>query len=165
METLKSSDDAREWQEAVKSILVPEIQSRAQTKMEGSRDYLETLHSSVDLFLQNRDLIPGTPNFNTQLANAFAEMATPYEVRVEGKLRGYSIPVQPLIDSLRKQLAAAPSQPSAPPAPAGGSAQGPSSPAADPPQAGIASKAGASAGQAEDFSTLFGTIGLPNLKI
>lgn len=165
METLQSSDDAREWQEAVKSILVPEIKARAQTKLDASRDYLETLHSSVDLFLKNRDLIPGTPRFNQPLADAFAEMAQPYELRVDGKLRGYSIPVQPLIDSLRKQLAVAPSQPSAPQAPAGGSAPGPSTPPVDPPQAGIPSKAGATAGQAEDFSTLFGTIGLPNLKI
>ena len=39
-----------------------------------------------------------------------------------------------------------------------------STPAPEPPQAGIPSKAGSGA-EKEDFSTLFGTIGLPNLQI
>ena len=36
---------------------------------------------------------------------------------------------------------------------------------AEPPQAGIPSKAGNSGDGPEDFSTLFGTLGLPNLRI
>jgi hypothetical protein len=165
-ETLKDTNDAREWQEAVRSILVQEIQSRAQTQMSGSRDYLETIHASIDLFKNNPDLIPGTPAFDKDLADAFAQMAQPYEIRVDGKLNGYSIPVQPLIVNLRGQLAAqrkaapASSEPSA-----GAPAEAPRPPQqVEPPQAGIPSKAGASSDK-EDFSTLFGTIGLPNLQI
>ena len=161
METLRDSADAKEWQEAVKSILVREVQERAAVQLEGSRDYLETIHASVDLFKNNADLIPGTPGFNRPLADAFAKMVEPYEVRVDGKLSGYSIPVQPIINSLRGQLSAAATSP----APAAGAPAAPRPPQeVEPPQAGIKSKAGSSS-EAEDFSTLFGTIGLPNLKI
>lgn len=155
METLRDSADAREWQEAVKGILVQEIKAEAQSKMEQNSAFLETVHASIDLFKNNPDLIPGTRGFNRGLADSFAAMAAPYEVRVEGKLQGYSIPVQPIIDNLRRQQP----KPAAPaPAPA------PQQRRADPPQAGIASKAGSSS-EREDFSTLFGTIGLPNLQI
>jgi len=159
METLRSSEDAKEWQEAVRSLLVQEIRTNAQTKIEESSDFLETVHASIDLFKNNPDLIPGAKGFNRGLADRFADMAKPYEVRVEGKLQGYSIPVQPIIDSLRKQMAP-------PPAPATQTpAAAPSPPPkAEPPQAGIPSKAGNSS-EKEDFSTLFGTIGLPNLQI
>jgi hypothetical protein len=167
METLRDSTDAKEWQDAVKSILVQEIKERAQVKIDESSSYLDTLHSSIDLFKNNPDLIPGTPGFDAVLADRFAGMLAPYEVRVDGKLHGYSIPVQPIIDSLRGQLTAERSTSSAPPA--SGAAAGapgearPTEPV-EPPQAAIQSKAGNS-NEKEDFSTLFGTIGLPNLQI
>ena len=160
-ELLRDSADAREWQEAVRSILVGEIKARAAKQLEESQDYLETIHASVDLFKNNRDLIPGAPGFDRALADAFATMAKPYEVRVDGRLHGYSIPVQPLIDNLRAQAKQTPA-PAAQPA---GAPAGPSpAPAVEPPQAAIPTKAGASS-EREDFSTLFGTIGLPNLQI
>ena len=179
METLRDTADAKEWQEAVKSILVDEVRARATKELEDNSDFLSTIHSSIELFTANPDLIPHTKDFDVELANRFAAMAKPYELRVEEKLQGYSIPVQPLIESLRAQLAAeraaqkpAAQEPaSAPPAASqqagGAQAQGGSAApvaAAEPPQAGIQSKAGNS-GAAEDFSTLFGTIGLPNLQI
>lgn len=157
METLRDSNDAKEWQEAVRGLLVQEIRDNAQAKLEESSDFLQTVHASIDLFKNNPDLIPGTRGFNVDLANTFAAMAQPYEVRVDGKLQGYSIPVQPIIDSLRKGMltSAPPKQAAAAPMPA---------PRPEPPQAGIPSKAGSSS-EKEDFSTLFGTIGLPNLQI
>lgn len=159
MEILRSTEDAREWQEAVKSILVQEITESAQTKLEEGRDFIETIHASIDLFKNNPDLIPGTKGFNRALADEFAQMATPYEIRHEGKLQGYSIPVQPLIERIRTQLksrqAAATPAATPPMQP---------KPKPDPPQAGITTKAGNSS-EREDFSTLFGTIGLPNLQI
>lgn len=156
METLRDSNDAKEWQEAVKQVLVEEIKERAQVKMEGSKEILETVHAAIDLFKNNKDLIPGTKGFNRQLADSFAAMAKPYEVRADGKLQGYSIPVQPIIDNLRAQMVKpkAPAAPVAPAAPA----------EVEKPQAGIKSKA-ANSSEKEDFSTLFGTIGLPNLQI
>ena len=166
METLRDTADAREWQEAVKSLLTEEINDRAQRDIEENSDFLTTVHASVELFQNNRDLIPGTKDFDVELANRFAQMAAPYELRVEEKLQGYSIPVQPLIDSVRKQLqaerSAKPATSATPAAPAKPAAPPPAP--ADPPQAGIPTKAGNSA-NTEDFSTLFGTIGLPNLQI
>lgn len=164
MERLKDSNDAKEWQEAVKSLLVAEIKETATTKLEESRDFLETVHASIDLFKNNKDLIPGTKTFDRELADTFAKMMTPYEVRVEGKLQGYSIPVQPIIDNLRGQIATRRTASSPPPAatpPANPPSRGQQ---AEPPQAGIRSKASSGA-EPEDFSTLFGTIGLPNLQI
>ena len=161
METLKSSEDAKEWQEAVRTLLVQEIRSKAEVKLETAKPFIDTIHASIDLFKNNPDLIPGTKGFNRTLADAFSAMVTPYEIRDEDdkKLIGYSIPVQPIIEQLRKQQAATPAAPAAPPA----AAPAPTSPV-EPPQAGITSKAGNSADR-EDFSTLFGTIGLPNLQI
>ena len=169
MDTLRDSNDAKEWQEAVRSLLVAEIQETAKAKMEESRDFMETVHASIDLFKNNKDLIPGTKNFDRELADTFAKMMTPYEVRVEGKLQGYSIPVQPIIDNLRGQIAtrrqAAPTGTSQAPAAAQARASDQAArPPAEPPQAGIQSKAG-NVTEKEDFSTLFGTIGLPHLQI
>ena len=161
-ERLKDAADAKEWQEAVKSILVQDIRERATVKMEESADFLQTVHASIDLFKNNPDLIPGTKGFNRALADNFAGMMEPYEVRVDGKLQGYSIPVQPIIEKLRANLktaAAVPAPVAAPPAAAPARSRAP-----EPPQAGIQSKAGSSS-EKEDFSTLFGTIGLPNLQI
>lgn len=163
METLRDADDAREWQEAVKVLLTEEVRERTAKAMEENKGILDTVHQSIELFAKNKDLVPGTRQFNRRLADRFASMVKPYELRVEGKLHGYTIPVQPLIDQLRTSLAAeAAAAPAAPPkaAPAKKPAR-----QADPPQAGIGSKAGSSSEDAEDFSTLFGTLGLPNLRI
>lgn len=164
-ETLRDANDAREWQEAVKSLLVAEVRDKASKAMDENSEFLTTIHASIRLFQNNADLVPGTKDFDVELANRFARLAAPYELRVDGKLQGYSIPVQPIIDQLRTQLVedrkAKPATPAAPAAPAAAAAP---EPEADPPQAGIPSKAGAGA-DSEDFSTLFGTIGLPNLQI
>lgn len=165
METLRDTNDAREWQEAVKTILVQEINDRAGRQMEESSDFLTTVHASIELFTKNPDLIPNTKGFDRDLADRFATLAKPYELRVDGKLQGYSVPVQPLVETLRSQLVAERSAATAPAAtpPAAGAPKQTKS--ADPPQAGIPSKSGNGGAGAEDFSTLFGTIGLPNIQI
>lgn len=164
-EILQDAEDAREWQDAVKHLLVSDVKDRASRAMDDQADFIDTIHSSIDLFRNNKDLIPGTRDFDVDLANRFATMAKPYELRVDGKLHGYSIPVQPLIDQLRAQAAAKPAAAvaSTPAAAAAPPAAPPASPP-EQPQAGISSKAG-SGTETEDFSTLFGTIGLPNLQI
>lgn len=155
-ETLQNTADAREWQEAVKDTLVQEIESRAGVRMQDSRQFLETIHASIDLFKNNPDLTPGSKGFDKDLADKFAALAKPYEVRIEGKLHGYSIPVQPLIDNLRMQVK--------PKTAAEIKEDKPAAAPDEPPQKGISSKA-PTTGEQEDFSTLFGTIGLPNLRI
>lgn len=165
-ETIQSTDDARDWQEAVKQILVQEVREKALVQMEGQSDLLTTIHSSIELFQKNPDLIPGTKDFDRELADQFATMLKPYESRSEdGKLNGYSIPVQPIIENLRAQRAAAKAAaPAAPAAPAAKTAA-PAKKQADPPQAGITSKAGASGEEGENFGALWGTLGLPPLQL
>lgn len=175
METIRDTEDAREWQDAVKGILVEEVKGRATKALDDNGDFLSTIHSSIELFQNNTDLIPGTKEFDVELANRFVEFAAPYELVVEGKLQGYSIPVQPLVERIRAQLVADRAKASTPAttgtkaAPAAGAAGAPPAAVsqqkqAEPPQAGIPSKAGNSE-STEDFSTLFGTLGLPNLQI
>ena len=170
VERLRDSADAKEWQEAVKGILLQEVQDRASRRSDENNDMMSLVHSSIDLFKNNTDLIPGTKTFDVELANQFAEFAKDYELRVDGKLYGYSVPVQPIINRLRAHLveqrtkAAAPAPVSKKAAPRTQVAA-PAAPAVEQPQAGITSKQGNGADPAETFETLFGTIGLPNLRI
>lgn len=169
METLRDAADAREWQEAVKQLLTEEVRERATKAMEENEGILNTVHASIELFTKNPDLVPGTRQFDRQLADRLAGMLKPYELRVEGKLHGYTIPVQPLVESLRASLVAerAAARPAAasPAAAAGGAQSTPAARPADAPQASIPSKAGSAGGEGEDFGVLFGTLGLPNLRI
>lgn len=173
MLTLRDTASAREWQDATKYILVEEIKGRAVKSMDEQSDFLTTVHASIELFQKNSDLIPGTKDFDMDLADRVTKVLTPYILKVDDKIVGYNIPTQPLIDHAREQLiaerAAAPTPP--PPAVGGTEQPGAASPPAAPPsttpaapQAGIPSKAGAGE-QAEDFSTLFGTIGMPEFRI
>ena len=175
METLRDSADAAEWQEAVKSLLSQEVSSRAEAKQGELAGTFETIHASVDLFKNNHDLIPGAKGFDKQLADEFATLAKDYEIRGEdGKLIGWAVPVQPLINNLRTQLQV---RRSAAAMPVAGSTQAASvaakpapkpaaAPVVDAPQAGVVSSAGAvNRDSASDFSTLFGTLGLPDLVI
>ena len=163
METLRSSEDAADWQEALKAILVSEMNERVRQRVESVAGAQQTLIDSAELFRNNKDLVPGTKQFDKELADGFIRVARPYMVRENGKLQGFSIPVQPLIDSIRsdlvRQRAAAPKAPAAPP-------PAPKAPAAPPPapQAGIQSKAGASSSAPEDYSVLFGTLGMPDFR-
>lgn len=172
--TLRDTAAAREWQEGIKYTLVEELRGRANAELDKNKDFLTTVHSSIEIFTKNKDLIPGTADFNVDLANRFVAFVKPYEIRSdEGKLLGYSIPVQPIVDQLRQQPAAAAQEPQSPPAGATGATGAEAPPGAtaaaqapaEPPQAGIPSKAGSSGDEPEDFSVLFGTIGLPSLKI
>lgn len=168
METLRDSADAQEWQEAVKAVLTDELRSRVHQKADANQGTMQMLHGSLDLFRNNADLIPGTTVFDKELADEFARMAKPYEFRTEdGKLLGYNIPVQPLVENIRESLktARAAKVASAPAAEAAASAAPAKPKPKHTPQAGISSKAGNSGEEPEDFSTFWGTLGLPNLKL
>ena len=138
---------------------------------------METLHASVQMFQNNPDMIPGAKGFDRELVERFTELAKDYVLKVDDKIVGYTIPVQPLITAARAQLtaqraaaAATPPAPAAPTAQQQRAAEQQRNDAGqftnpDAPQAGIPSQAGNSSDAVEDFSTLFGTIGLPNLRI
>jgi hypothetical protein len=150
LERLRDSADVKDWQEAIKHLLIQEVDSRIQAKQEDLRGTFETIHASIDLFRNNGDLVPGTKQFDRELADEFAKMATDYEIRTDGKLVGYSVPVQPLINQIRSRLssargAAGATQSAQNASRAAQVAQQPRTPAGrwDAPQAGIPSKAGA----------------------
>ena len=170
-EVLRDSTDAKDWQDAVKQLLSDEIRDKASRMADENSSMMSVLHSSIELFQNNTDLVPGTVQFDRELADQFAMYAQPYELRVDGKLNGYTIPVQPLINQIRSKLAAARAAQAAPQPPqvapgktgAPTPARTPEKPARGP-QAGIQSRAGTTA-EKEDFSTLFGTIGLRDFQI
>lgn len=157
-ERLRDAADAASWQDAIKHQLAAEVRSRTESRVEEMRGSFEVVHASIDLFRNNADLIPGAQQFDRELADQFATMAKEYELRSNGKLIGYSVPVQPMINSLRSQLVA---QRAAAPAPAAGPtaqqqrvAEQPRTPTGqfDGPQAGITSKAGASGAGTDDVA-------------
>ena len=105
MERLKDSNDARDWQDGVKKLLIDEVASRVDASREQLSGVYSTVHASIDMFRNNHDLIPGTKGFDRELADAVAQAAQPYELRAKDKLVGYSIPIQPVINAVRQQLA------------------------------------------------------------
>ena len=169
-ERLKDSADAADWIDGVKAMLLAEVETRASNRMDEDGGLRKTLHSSIELFQNNRDLVPGTIEFDKELADRLTELAKPYENRVDGKLIGYNIPLQPLVELVRGQLkeARAAKATAQPPAEAPAAPQPPAQPPArkpaPAPQAGIPASAGTSA-EVSDFTTLFGTIGMPELRI
>lgn len=148
---LRDSTDAKEWQEVVKQQLAAEVEARVDAGKQELSGVFDTVHASIDLFRNNVDLVPGTRQFDRELADEFATFAKPYELRSDGKLMGYSVPVQPMINQIRTQVAArrakaapATTPPAAAPAQAHHSAGQARTPAGqfDGPQAGLQSKAG-----------------------
>lgn len=158
MERLRDSQDAADWQGAMKQILTDEAMGRVETQKDSLREVFATVHSSIDLFQNNTDLIPGTKQFDRELADAFVLAAKDYELKTNGKLIGYSVPVQPIINAIRSQLGArrAPVAPAAP-APVQTAQQQRAAEQArtqsgqfDGPQAGIHSQAGQSGADGSD---------------
>lgn len=151
--------EARDWQDAVKTILRREVQLHVQQQQEEYSDVRETLHSSIQLFRDNPDLIPGSQGFNKELADEVAKMARPYALKMDGKLTGYSIPIQGIVDQVRGNLkaraAAAPAAP--PPAPAKRKTS--------PPQGGLPSRAASDSGGDEDFSPMWKVFGIDSAPI
>lgn len=173
MEVLRDAADAESWQSAVKRLLVQDVKARASAKADDLRGTFETVHASIDLFRNNVDLIPGTKQFDGELAKQFVEMAKDYELRADGKLVGYSVPVQPIINQLRARLAssraaapaAAQSAQAAPTAQQQRAAEQARNPIGqfDGPQAGITSRAGSSGGGSDsEAAALLGAFAQQN---
>lgn len=177
MKQIYDRQDAENYQKDLNQILSKEVQDRAIRAKESVQGSTEALHSSVELFRANPDIIPFTKTFDKELADQFTELTKDYQLRVDGKFLGFTVPVQPLLTQLRQRLTAQRSQaaPSAPAAaePSAQQQRAATQPRTDAgtfapppgPQAGIVSKAGNSGDGAEDFGTLFGTMGLPDFRI
>ncbi len=156
--TFRTPEEVAQWQEAVKVILQREMESSVVDRQNETNEILDVVHSSIQMFQANPDLVPGTKGYNKELAIQFTKLAEPYALRMNGKLTGYSIPVQGLIDRVRAQV-------SAKPAAAPASTPAKPAPPASKPQAGIPSKAGGGGGKEEDFSPMWKALGITNAPI
>lgn len=153
-----SVQDVKDWQDAVKTVLRREMQASISNMASHDADIREVLDSSIDLFRTNPDLIPGSKTYNKELAVQFTRMAAPYALRMDGKVTGYSIPVQGMVDQIRGSLAAR--KPAAAPA-----AKAPAKKVAAPPQGGLQSRAGVSGAGEEDFTPMWNALGIKDVPI
>ncbi len=155
----RTAAEVEQWQGAVQTILKRELEAGIAERRQNSNEVLDVVHASIQMFQDNPDLVPGSKSFNKELAAQFVRTAEPYALRMNGKLTGYSIPVQGLINQVRAQVAAK--------APAAAPAKAPAKKAApgSRPQAGIPSKAGASGGSTEDYSPMWNALGITSAPI
>lgn len=157
-ERLRDAADAKDWQDAVKHELAAEIASRVEERRAELKPVLDTVHSTIELFQSNPDLIPKSRQFDKELADRFAALAGEYKQVVNDRFIGYTVPMQPIINQLRSQLSAERAAKAAPPAPPAPTpqqqraAEQPRTPQGTwaGPQAGIPSKAGRSGASVDD---------------
>jgi len=174
-EKILDSKDAAEWQEAAKSLIQAEIDSKIEQRREASKEMLTVIQESVLMFQNNQDLVPGTAEFDKELADEFASIVKDYEFRIDGKLYGYHVNVQPLINNLRSRLATqrgasgatAAAQAAARAAQAQAQARNDQGQfvSTDLPQAGIPSKAGSQGEAVESYEAFWQTLGFPSSMI
>jgi len=169
---LRDSNEAREYQETLSGLLDDEVNDLVAQKTEGVRPMMSVIQESVLMFQNNQDLVPNTKQYDPELAKRFTDIAKAYELRVNGKLYGYQVNVQPLINSLRSQIVTERTKNGAAPAPAASAApagqQQPRNQQGqfEAPQAGISSKSAMSGeGGDDDFSVFWAAAGMPNVNI
>ena len=164
-EILRDSNDAKDWQDGLRHMIAMQVSQRAAGYAEESKPLISTIQSSVELFRRNPDIVPGTKEFDPELATRFINMAKSYEHREGDKMFGYRVDVQPLVANIREQLkterAARPAQPStqtARQAQAANQSRDQGTGRFDAPQAGIPSRAGMSGEDSEDFTAFWSTL-------
>lgn len=101
----RDTEEAKNYLEATQKLIDRGIAAKVQQKTDEARPVVSMLQESALMFSNNPELIPGTAQYDPELAKLFTDSAKPYERRVGGKLYGYAVPVQPLINSLRQVLA------------------------------------------------------------
>lgn len=159
--TLRTSEEIKDWQEAVKVIMQRELEASIEAKRTESAEVLDVVHASIELFRDNPDIVPGSKSYNKALASRFIKLAEPYALKMNGKLTGFSIPMQGLLNQVRAQVKAEAAAPAGTTPPAKKAAAAPGAK----PQAGIPSTAGTSGGDAEDFSAMWGALGIDTVPI
>lgn len=154
-EVIRDANDARDYQEAAKSLLAKELGSRVTAAVQEQGEYLQVVSQSIDMLQQNPDLLR-----DKVLADRVAALIKPYEYRKDGKLVGYSVNVIPLVAQVRQQLqterstaGAASTGASVPPV-----APAVPTPPAPAPQQGLRASA-AQSSQPEGFDQLWSTLG------
>ena len=104
-ETLRDERDALSWQEATKTVIQREVNRRASALADNAKPVLTTVQRSLDVFRMNKDLVPGTKEYNPELARRFMSMTKSFQHEEKGTVLGWRVEVQGLIDQLRTDLA------------------------------------------------------------
>ncbi|QYC53817.1 hypothetical protein SEA_EUGENEKRABS_47 [Microbacterium phage EugeneKrabs] len=167
---LLDSAQVAQYQKDLSQILESEIRTKTQEKADSVRPMATVIQESFLLFENNPDLIPNTKGFDRELAARFTEIAKTYEVKVNGKVIGYQdINVQPLINSLRADLAKQRGASGVTQAQARAEQQRQAAAQQErndagqfAPQAGVQSKAGMSGEPAEGYDAFWAASGVPN---
>jgi hypothetical protein len=169
--TLRDSQEAKDWQEATAQLLKEEADSIVKSRQQEIAPLMGVIQDSVMLFSNNPDLIPNTKQFNPELAKRVMTIAESYQYKINGKLIGFQTNLQPIINSIRADLAS--SQALGQDAQARQEQQrqqalnqqrtttGQFTTDQPGPQAGIPSKAGMSGEEEDDYSTYMAAMGLP----
>jgi len=163
-QVLRTAQEAKDWQDAVRHILGTQVNSRTEALLNDARPILSVVQDSISLFRSNKDLVPGTKEYNPELARRFIKIAKPYLYEAEGKALGFRVDVQPLVDSIREDLGTQAPTPTARQEQVAGQARTPEG-KFDAPQAGIPSRSGNSGVEEEDFGAFWGTVHMPNMNI
>lgn len=168
---LRDTQEARDWQEATAQLLKEEADALVKDRQAEIAPIMGVIQDSVMLFQNNPDLVPRTQQYDKELADRVMEIGKSYEYRVGGKLLGYHTNMQPIINSIRADLAksrgasgersnqARTEQQRQQAAAQARTESGQF--AVDGPQAGITSKAGMSGEEGEDYSAFISALGLP----
>lgn len=169
---IHDSADAKEWQEAAQSLIQADIESRVKVKEEEVAPVMSAIQDSILLFQNNADLMPGTKEFDLELANEFASLVKSFEFRIDGKLFGYHADVQPILNQLRVRLAtqrgaskATQTQQQAAKQQQAANQSRNDAGQFDAPQAGITSKAGSSGEPEDDYGTFFNGVGMKGMTV
>lgn len=147
--------DVRDWQEAVQTVLRRDVQARVDALSEEDQDVRSVIQDSIQLFVNNPDLNPKSSGFNKALADEVARIARPYALKMDGKLTGYSIPIQGIVDQVRASQANRATPAAASPA----LDKKPAKPA-ERPQAGVQSRAGTSQEGSNEADIFWGLYGI-----
>ena len=173
METLRDSADAEDYKKTLQYLVDTEIDDLAQAKVNEIKPMMSVVQDSIQMFQSNPDLMPGTKQFDKELADQVAAVGKAYELRVDGKLYGYNVPMQPIINQLRTQLSTARGATGEQSAQAQREAQARRAAEQERneagqfqgPQGGIQSKSGMTGDSGEDWSTFWNGVGMPGLNV
>lgn len=101
---MTDSAKAAEYKRALQSLVEAEIKDDVAKREKDVMPMMSVLQESALMFQNNPDLIPNTDKFDQQLAERVARVGKSYELVVNGKVTGYQVNMQPIINELREQL-------------------------------------------------------------
>jgi len=102
---LLDSAMARQYQEDIGGMIEDQITDVASRQADSLRPMMSVIQDAIQMLDNNPDLIPGTKGFDPELQKRVIEVGKSYEVRANGKMMGYQVKMQPIINVIRNELA------------------------------------------------------------